>query len=323
MEAHQNLIVGAGVTGIALAKRLNDRGRDFLVIEKSKSAGGRLATRRDQNAKFDHGAQFFKYENQSFGLAGFWSKRNLLQPWFEDAGAKHSCSKLGMNSLIKTAAEGFSDRLRLNTRLHKLKPEADGYYSVDLEAAVPVKAKKIFLTCPLPQALKILDDSSILYPRELEDITYAPALVGLFVMKRELLTAEACRQLEAFKFRDQISDSIFSISNQHSKGLCEDLAYTVVMSGHWSALNFESDESAVSKEIAAHFLDWLGQNLEAPVSQFIIDRQQLKKWRYSQPLVRSKGLHLAIRPGLILLGDAFGGGSINGALRSADSIELD
>ena len=317
----ENLIVGAGVAGIALAQRLNSRGRDFLVIEKSKSVGGRLATRRDQAAKFDHGAQFLKQENQSFGLAGFWSKQNLLTPWFEANGFAYACSSSGMNSLVKKAAEGFANKLLLNTRL-KTVQRGEGNFTAELEVGSPIKAQRIYLTCPLPQSLKILSDSGIEYDHELNEVRYASALVGLIVLRRELLSPEEVTALEAVKFREQISESIASISNQNSKGISDDLAFTVVMTEAWSERRFDDEDSIVLHDLSTIFLDCLAGILNAEASRTQIDRMQLKKWRYSHPLQRASQLHSVVVPGLILLGDAFGGASINGALRSTESIEL-
>ena len=49
------LIVGAGASGILLARRLLERGVPALVLEKSRGVGGRVATRRIGTKKFDHG----------------------------------------------------------------------------------------------------------------------------------------------------------------------------------------------------------------------------------------------------------------------------
>ena len=51
------LIVGAGISGLTLARRLSNAGEIVTVFEKSKGVGGRLATRRGSGLLWDHGTQ--------------------------------------------------------------------------------------------------------------------------------------------------------------------------------------------------------------------------------------------------------------------------
>jgi renalase len=54
------IIVGGGLAGIMAANTLKEAGvNDVLIVEKGKSVGGRLATRRVGGGKADHGTQFF------------------------------------------------------------------------------------------------------------------------------------------------------------------------------------------------------------------------------------------------------------------------
>ena len=81
-------IIGAGVAGIFCANLLKNSGFDPIIIEKSKSLGGRLATRKtDCGASFDHGVQFFTARSKNFklqlenslsaGSIGSWSPKLL------------------------------------------------------------------------------------------------------------------------------------------------------------------------------------------------------------------------------------------------------
>jgi predicted NAD/FAD-dependent oxidoreductase len=49
-------VVGAGIAGLLLARALKARGKDVVVLEKSRGFGGRLATKRVEAAVFDTGA---------------------------------------------------------------------------------------------------------------------------------------------------------------------------------------------------------------------------------------------------------------------------
>ena len=52
-------VIGAGLAGLIAAQQLHNNGHDVVVLDKGKSPGGRLATRRIGDATLDHGAQFF------------------------------------------------------------------------------------------------------------------------------------------------------------------------------------------------------------------------------------------------------------------------
>ena len=55
-------IIGAGMAGLACAKRLVSAGYTPLMLDKGRSIGGRMATRRvtlaADEVSFDHGAQY-------------------------------------------------------------------------------------------------------------------------------------------------------------------------------------------------------------------------------------------------------------------------
>lgn len=57
------VVVGAGIAGLMAAQSLSNSGHDVVVVDKGRSPGGRLATRRINDATLDHGAQFLPYEN--------------------------------------------------------------------------------------------------------------------------------------------------------------------------------------------------------------------------------------------------------------------
>ena len=68
-------IIGSGLSGLTLAKWLKT---DFevTVFEKARGAGGRLATRREENFQFDHGAQYFTARTDAF--------KRFLEPFLDN-----------------------------------------------------------------------------------------------------------------------------------------------------------------------------------------------------------------------------------------------
>ena len=58
-------IIGGGLSGLVLAKNLDDFSK-VTVFEKSSGVAGRMATRLVEPFDFDHGAQFFTARSESF-----------------------------------------------------------------------------------------------------------------------------------------------------------------------------------------------------------------------------------------------------------------
>ena len=234
-------IVGAGVAGIALARRFAQSQQDFMVVEKARSPGGRLATRRDQNTKFDHGAQFYKLDGSAMSLVEHGFNGADLKPWFQREQIQFMCCAQGMNALIKKPAEQFREKIILNMKVQTIIFESsrERPYQLIFEDGSQILARNVYLTCPLPQSLKILSDSNINYQNDLDQIDYAEALVGMLILKKESFNEAEVSKILEFKYQDRVSEDVFSIANQASKGLSDELAFTVVMAPDFSHHNFD------------------------------------------------------------------------------------
>jgi predicted NAD/FAD-dependent oxidoreductase len=75
-------VVGAGIAGLQLAKRLSAQGEDVFVFEKARGPSGRLATRRAAEGQYDHGAQYFTARTPSFlAQVEEWRRRGVVERW--------------------------------------------------------------------------------------------------------------------------------------------------------------------------------------------------------------------------------------------------
>ena len=75
------IVVGAGISGCVCAWRLARAGHEVTLLEKGRGVGGRMATRRMEGARIDHGAQFFTARDpRMLELLSHWEKemRSLL-----------------------------------------------------------------------------------------------------------------------------------------------------------------------------------------------------------------------------------------------------
>jgi renalase len=76
-------VVGAGISGLICAKRLQDHGFEVTVFEKSRSVSGRAATRRGEpQLSFDHGAQYFTVRDSVFAQSvEKWVQLGIVAEW--------------------------------------------------------------------------------------------------------------------------------------------------------------------------------------------------------------------------------------------------
>ncbi|MFN5469262.1 MAG: FAD-dependent oxidoreductase [Pirellulaceae bacterium] len=76
-------VVGAGLAGLHAARILSDHGHDVELFDKGRGPGGRVATRRIEEAlQFDHGAQYFTIRDRRLvRLLQSWHQMGVVAPW--------------------------------------------------------------------------------------------------------------------------------------------------------------------------------------------------------------------------------------------------
>ena len=109
------LIVGAGLAGLVAANALAAAGRRSVVLDKGRTVGGRLATRRMSGldgrvGRLDHGAQFFTVRSPDFAeLVHEWRRAGVVREWcrgFNGSGDGYPryCAEGGMSTIAKLLA---------------------------------------------------------------------------------------------------------------------------------------------------------------------------------------------------------------------------
>lgn len=302
MEIHDLLIVGAGLTGLNCAHNLSSVNKNLKIqiLEKSKSCGGRMATRRIGEAKFDHGAQFIKIAEESEKIVSFWQEAKVAQN-FPSQDFRAICGQSGMTHLTKKLAENLN--VKYNCKVTRLEKNSE-FWQVSLEEEEPQLARQIVLTCPLPQSLQILDQSNLGYDRRLAEIRYNQSIVLLVQLDSNLKSAP--------NYTENVDENIYSISSQKAKNLSAGHDYTIVMQNLWSKANFDKSDEEISSSTKTIL------NAKYP-SANILDLF-VKKWRFASPAKTWDRLFEMVTPNLYLAGDGFGGASLLGALRSSDHL---
>ncbi|MFM7389146.1 MAG: NAD(P)/FAD-dependent oxidoreductase [Vampirovibrionales bacterium] len=188
------LILGAGMAGLTAAHTLHAQGYSVMLVDKGRGVGGRLATRRIENQRFDHGAQYFTATHPAFQQAvAQWVQAGVVAPWFEQLSTLPASQTtypntprytgtLGMTALAKHLAEGLT--IHTSTRIGSIQHTPEGWQATSLplsaeQTPTQYTAKTLISTLPVPQWLELLEASNIpldaATTATLNAITYAPS----------------------------------------------------------------------------------------------------------------------------------------------------
>ncbi len=75
-------IIGAGIAGLQLGRRLQGAGIAVSLFDKARGPAGRIATRRLDYGRFDHGAQYFTARDPVFAAqVEDWCARGVAARW--------------------------------------------------------------------------------------------------------------------------------------------------------------------------------------------------------------------------------------------------
>ncbi len=165
-------VVGAGLAGLVVARRLHQRA-EVTVVEKSRSLGGRMATRRYGRYQFDHGAQYFRARTSAFrGFLAPCIEQGVIAPWParvlkvsggeivgeqpEDPDTPRLVAVPGMNGLGRHLAGGL--HVKLQRPVARLVRRERRWGLLDEGGSLVTAADWVVVTAPAPQAVRLLPD---------------------------------------------------------------------------------------------------------------------------------------------------------------------
>lgn len=321
-ESNRNcdvLIVGAGLAGLSAATQLKASGLDVVLVDKGRSPGGRLATRRVGQGRADHGAQFFTVRTQAFAeLVSDWQKQGLVQVWSRgwsdgslseapEDGHPRYISVDGMNALAKRLADGLT--VHAGARVTDISHDGDGW-AVQVGDDASWRARGLLLTPPVPQALALLDVGQIrLAPRDrkaLERLRYAPCMTGIFVVEGGGVMLPEPGAIQRPRA------TISWIADNRRKGISPDaLVVTVQAAPAFSRKLWSMPDEEVLTAVRTGLMPHLAEDAR-------IVEEQLQRWRYADPEVLHPMRYLLAEdlPPLAFAGDAFAGPRVEGAVLS-------
>ena len=172
---HELVVIGAGVSGLALARDLRAAGLAPLVVERSRGVGGRCATRRVEGQPVDHGVAFLHGRDRRFlaeleavadatALAGWPRVREgkgvACQPKAFAGRDRRLAFREGVSRLPKHLARELDVRLGVEVRSLARAPEPHGAgsttWALALESGEALRARTVALALPAPSALRLL-----------------------------------------------------------------------------------------------------------------------------------------------------------------------
>ncbi len=165
-------IVGAGIAGLAAARRLRTAGIACTLFDKSRGLGGRMATRREGDLRFDHGAQYFSARGPRFQSAvEEWCEAGLAAEWFEGAYV----GTPGMSGPARGMLAG--ETVVGGCRVTALRRLATGWMVLTAEGPVATPGNGAFsaviLALPAPQIVPLAATAGLAMPA-LDGVRYAP-----------------------------------------------------------------------------------------------------------------------------------------------------
>lgn len=304
----QILIVGAGIAGLTAARQLSDAGLRVVVCDKGRGLGGRMATRRIGEQRFDHGAQYFSAVSPRFrkAVAG-WVGDGIAEEWFQVNGTPRYRGSQGMNAIAKHLAAGLD--IRLSTRVVSVEPDGRCWRATT-EGGERISAAGLILTAPVPQSLEILGDCKDLLPSSLPSVSYHPCFALMAALNGP-------SGLPTPGFQRIQEGPLTWIADNTKKGITTGPgALTMHASPLFTRVNYDAPAAEVAEQMMEAAGPWLGG---ARIAEW-----QLHRWRYS--LVSSSGpepcCNIPSQAPLVLAGDAFGGARVEGAFLSGYAAAL-
>lgn len=312
-------VIGAGISGCSCAHALARAGHQLTVVEKGRGVGGRMATRRMEGARIDHGAQFFTIRDSRLQeLNREWLKEEHVTPWYDRVPGKPEVPSdmryrgtLGMTGPAKSLTRKCS--LELNFFVEKIERENTWKVTERGGGGRIVEADHLVLTIPSIQMLDLFERSMIDLGGEtssrLQAIRHTRCLAILGILDRPSRLTQPGAVTHPFADVDWLSDN-------QVKGISEVPALTLHASAEFSDQYWEVPDKEWANDLTGPAEEALGSKITSWVSH---------RWGFAKPLVTFGASHYHLPElALTLGGDGFGGERVERAaisgLEAADAI---
>lgn len=308
-------IIGAGIAGMSAAAHLRTAGVNAVVFDKARGPGGRTASRRQEELRFDHGAPGFEAQDPSFlAVVAQWQAKGLVEPWATQVATLNPAGEMSqrssasyvvtpkMSALARALGQGIESRY--STRIATVHSDGQAWQLTDTESQTYF-AKRILCTAPPPQTIDLLADHAPEICRLLRKVELCPDWTLMLLGEPELLATGLGR------LHFEGHPSLSQVIAEHRKPQRPQVpAWTLHANTGWSRTHEEAEP------------DWVVEQLCAALSQSTdrsLNFQTIKvhRWRYARVRANLQAAHLADKGRqLYYAGDACLGGDLEAAYLS-------
>ncbi|MBL8863650.1 MAG: NAD(P)-binding protein [Planctomycetes bacterium] len=168
VERGATAVVGAGISGLALARRTAASAAAVVVIDKGRRPGGRASTRGEGAAAFDHGAQYLTARDPRFAReVESWRRAGVVAEWHgrigvlahgqataSSGGTRRFVGVPGMHAVARHLARGLD--VRCGERVTRLSG-APGAWRLALASGAELGPfARVVVSAPPPQSAELL-----------------------------------------------------------------------------------------------------------------------------------------------------------------------
>ena len=277
MNAVSVAVIGAGLAGLACARRLAESGVHARVFEAQRAAGGRLATRRFATASFDHGAQYLTAADAGFtrvleaadaaGVAGRW------QPDWPDREQPGDLwvGVPAMNALPRFLAQDLE--VEYGVRIVRIELGRRGWSLLDDRGLAHTEFAAVVLALPAPAAAALAGARTPLAAR-VAAVPMAPCWTALVAFDSALPGVPDA----AFT-----GDSVLGwyARNGSKPGREARESFVLHATADWSRVEFEQPAHTVQRALLDRFSEHVGRALPRAL---VADSHRWRHARVEVPL---------------------------------------
>lgn len=278
-------IVGAGLAGLSLAKKLAPQ-TNVTVFEKSRGVSGRMSTRRTPDYAFDHGAQFFTAKSSHF--------QDFLKPFIEDGSVVRWTPRIRsfndaeitdttkdlwvaaprMTSLCKALTSNAA--VKLETEIQQIETKDKQHYLTSKAGKTFGPFDWIISTAPAPQTQKLLASNA-----KVMAASASTKMSGCFCLMIGLASQPDIDWDAAYVAQSPIG---WMANNSSKPGRPQTTSLVIQSTNTWAEENMEVAQGEVRASLTTEAEQVTGLKLHDA------DYVALHRWRYAatpQPAAQS------------------------------------
>jgi predicted NAD/FAD-dependent oxidoreductase/deoxyribodipyrimidine photolyase len=302
-------VIGAGLAGVAAARGLEHHGHQVIVFEKSRGVGGRTATRREDQRRWDHGAPAFEVTAPWLKpRIAEWVRLGVVEPWqptvarasggvrkpIRNPFHEHVVATEGMSGLAKYLAAGLD--IRTSTAIERVTYERGEHWLQRADGPRLGPFDAVVVTAPPAQSAELL-----------RDVTPIAACVAAIAMAPRWVALASYSESTGPEDVLVFDDDMLAFANRLEGP--SGSSWTIRATEDYSRLHLEEAADTVAAALVARFVALSG--FAAP------SRAAGHRWRYAfadrTPIARAL---VDERVSVVVAGDWSAGYGVEAALRA-------